>query len=43
MYKLEKAANVKDCIAFNYRMAPAVLKAKKMIEEGLLGDVYHFK
>lgn len=27
----------------NYRRVPAIVQAKKMIEEGLLGDVYHWR
>jgi predicted dehydrogenase len=35
--------NVKHQIGFNYRFAPAVLLAKKMISEGKLGQIYHFR
>jgi predicted dehydrogenase len=34
---------IKHQIGFNYRFAPAVLLAKKMIEEGRLGQIYHFR
>jgi predicted dehydrogenase len=30
-------------LAFNYRFIPAVMKAKKMIEEGFLGEVVNFR
>src|SRR2546421_142249 len=30
-------------ICHNYRKAPAVALAKKLIEEGKLGDLYHFR
>lgn len=36
-------AGVKHMIGFNYRFAPAVLLAKKLVEEGRLGDIYHFR
>ncbi|PPA70769.1 Gfo/Idh/MocA family protein [Jeotgalibacillus proteolyticus] len=36
-------AGVKHMIGFNYRFAPAVLLAKKLIDEGRLGDIYHFR
>jgi predicted dehydrogenase len=35
--------NVKHQIGFNYRFAPAVLLAKKLIDEGKLGKIYHFR
>lgn len=30
-------------MTFNYRYAPATLRAKELIEEGFLGDVYQFR
>lgn len=35
--------NVKNQVGFNYRFAPAVQLAKKMIQEGKLGEIYHFR
>jgi len=35
--------HVKHQIGFNYRFAPAVLLAKKLIDEGKLGKIYHFR
>jgi predicted dehydrogenase len=35
--------NIKHQIGFNYRYAPAIQMAKKMIEEGKLGKIYHFR
>ena len=35
--------NIKHQIGFNYRFAPAVLLAKKLIDEGKLGKIYHFR
>lgn len=36
-------AGVKHMIGFNYRFAPAVQLAKKLVEEGRLGDIHHFR
>ncbi|MDD5627010.1 MAG: Gfo/Idh/MocA family oxidoreductase [Patescibacteria group bacterium] len=38
-----KEAGVKHMINFNYRKAPAIALAKKMIDEGKLGKIYHFR
>ncbi|CAM4004782.1 Gfo/Idh/MocA family protein [Lederbergia lenta] len=38
-----EAAGVKHMVGFNYRFAPAVMLAKKLIDEGRLGDIYHFR
>jgi predicted dehydrogenase len=35
--------NIKHQIGFNYRFAPAVLLAKKMINEGKIGQIFHFR
>ncbi|MBD3391227.1 MAG: gfo/Idh/MocA family oxidoreductase [Chitinivibrionales bacterium] len=37
-----REANVRNMLAFNYRRVPAVCLAKKLIEEGKLGTIYHF-
>ncbi|MGN1410415.1 MAG: Gfo/Idh/MocA family protein [Eubacteriales bacterium] len=34
---------VKGQVGFNYRFCPAVLLAKKMIDEGKLGRIFHFR
>ncbi len=34
---------VHNMVAFNYRRVPAVVLAKKIIEEGRLGQIYHFR
>jgi predicted dehydrogenase len=34
---------VKHQIGFNYRYAPAVLLAKKLISDGKIGEIYHFR
>lgn len=36
-------AGVKNMIGFNYRSVPAVAFAKKMIADGLIGNVLHFR
>jgi predicted dehydrogenase len=43
MYDAVKDGHVKHCVAFNYRMTPAVLEAKKIIETGTLGEIFHFR
>ncbi len=43
MLQVVEAAGVKHMIGFNYRFAPAVMLAKKLIDEGKLGDIYHFR
>lgn len=35
--------NIKHQIGFNYRFAPAIQLAKKLIEQGKLGKIYHFR
>jgi predicted dehydrogenase len=42
MLKAVEKAGVKHMIMHNYRKVPAVALAKKMIEEGLLGEIYHY-
>jgi len=37
------AAKVVHGIVFNYRRVPAIILAKKMIEDGRLGQIYHFR
>ena len=41
--KAVKKANVKHMISFNYRKFPALTFAKKLIDEGKIGRVYHFR
>lgn len=38
-----KEAGVANAVCFNYRRAPAIALAKKMIDEGRLGTIYHFR
>ena len=34
---------MKHMIGFNYRTVPAIVLAKRLIDEGKLGDIYHFR
>lgn len=43
MLTAAEAAGVKHMVGFNYRFTPAVILAKKLIEEGRLGEIYHFR
>lgn len=43
MLEAVEAAGVKHMVGFNYRFTPAVMLAKKLIEEGRLGDIHHFR
>lgn len=43
MLQEAERAGVRHMIGFNYRFAPAVRLAKKLIEEGRLGKIYHFR
>lgn len=43
MLAVAQKNNIKHQIGFNYRFAPAVLLAKKMIDEGKLGRIFHFR
>ncbi|NOU95014.1 gfo/Idh/MocA family oxidoreductase [Paenibacillus sp. LMG 31456] len=43
MLKAAEEAGIKHMVGFNYRFAPAVQLAKKIIREGRLGTIYHFR
>jgi len=36
-------AGVKHACAFNYRFVPAIRQARQLIEQGALGQIYHFR
>lgn len=36
-------SNVKHQIGFNYRFVPAIQLAKKLIDQGKIGEIYHFR
>ncbi len=42
MLQAVERAGVKHMIMHNYRKIPAVVLAKKMMEDGSIGDVYHY-
>jgi predicted dehydrogenase len=42
MLRAVEKVGVKHMVGFNYRFAPAILLARKLIEEGTIGKVYHF-
>nr|WP_313770687.1 Gfo/Idh/MocA family oxidoreductase [Bacillus sp. S/N-304-OC-R1] len=43
MYEAVKKNNVVHMICHNYRFAPAVQFAKKLIEDGTIGKIYHIR
>jgi predicted dehydrogenase len=43
MLDAARKAGVRHQIGFNYRFAPALVLAKKMIDEGKLGRIFHFR
>ena len=43
MYEAVQESRVVHMICHNYRKAPAVILAKQLLEEGRLGDVYHYR
>ena len=43
MLKAVKKTGVKHMIGFNYRRVPAIGLAKKLIKEGRIGKIYHFR
>jgi predicted dehydrogenase len=42
MYEAAEKAGVKHYINHNYRRCPAIMLAKKLIDDGKIGRVYHF-
>lgn len=43
MLQAAESAGVKHMVGFNYRFAPAVQLAKKLVAEGRLGRIFHFR
>jgi predicted dehydrogenase len=43
MLAAAEAAKVVNMVCFNYRRVPAIALAKRMVEEGALGRIYHFR
>jgi len=42
MVKAARKAGIKHMVGFNYRFVPAIQVAKKLIDEGAIGRIYHF-
>ena len=43
MWRAVEKAGVKHMVGFNYRRVPAVLLAKRLIDEGAIGEIRHFR
>jgi len=43
MLEAVRKAGVKHMVAFNYRRVPAVALAKRLIDEGKIGKIYHWR
>ncbi len=43
MWKSAKSAGIVHQVGFNYRFVPAIRLAKRLIDEGKLGSIYHFR
>ena len=43
MLAVAKASGIRHQIGFNYRFAPALVLAKKLIDEGKLGKIFHVR
>ena len=43
MLNAVEKAGVKHMVAFNYRFVPAIQQARKLIEDGKLGKIYHWR
>jgi len=43
MMNAVEAAKVVNMVCFNYRRVPAIALAKRMVEDGTLGKIYHFR
>lgn len=43
MLEAAQQAGIKHMIGFNYRFAPAVQLAKKLVSEGRIGQIYHYR
>lgn len=43
MLEAARRASGKHMVAFNYRFVPAVRKARMLMEQGALGEIFHFR
>jgi len=39
----DAAQNIPTLVWFNYRRVPAIALAKKLVDEGRLGQIYHYR
>jgi predicted dehydrogenase len=43
MLEAVQKAGVKHMVGFNYRFVPAIRQIRKLVDSGLLGQIYHFR
>ncbi|MBC8079879.1 MAG: Gfo/Idh/MocA family oxidoreductase [Gorillibacterium sp.] len=43
MLKAAEEAGIKHMVGFSYRFVPAIMLAKRLLAEGRLGEIYHFR
>ena len=43
MWDAAEAAGLKHMAAFNYRFVPAIIQARKLVKDGVIGEVFHFR
>lgn len=43
MLEVAEKAGVKHMVGFNYRFAPAIQLAKKLVSDGRIGEIFHFR
>ena len=43
MLEAVQKAGVKNMVAFNYRFVPAIRQIRKLVDSGLVGQIYHFR
>ncbi|WP_141504438.1 Gfo/Idh/MocA family protein [Paenibacillus luteus] len=43
MLEAAETAGVKHMVGFNYRFAPAIQLAKKLVSDGRIGEIHHFR
>ncbi|WP_139996139.1 Gfo/Idh/MocA family protein [Paenibacillus paridis] len=43
MLEAAESAGVKHMVGFNYRFAPAIQLAKKLVSDGRIGEIHHFR
>ena len=43
MWQAARKAGVKHMACFNYRFVPAVIQARRLVKDGALGEIFHFR